>query len=96
MASDGGRVFTPRHRFIRYGRIAGVGDKSSNDRFWLQAVVRRIANYVRSTPSSGHSGAGAARHANLATNAPNVRFLPIPSAVHSRADAPGIIGDGRF
>ncbi len=65
-------------------------------RFWLQAAVRRAAISVCFTPSFGHSGSGVARHAILATNAANVRFLPIASAVHPRAEAPGVIVDGRF
>ncbi len=39
---------------VGYYREADVCDKSSNDRFWLQAVGRRIANYVGFTPSYGH------------------------------------------
>jgi hypothetical protein len=34
-----------------------------------------------------HSGSGVARHAILATNTFNVRFLPFPSAVPPGADA---------
>ncbi len=44
-------------------------------------------------PSTGLSGADAARHAILATNATNVRFLPVPSAPPQRADVQGSVAD---
>ena len=40
-------------------------------------------------------GSGAARHAILATNTPNVRFLPVPSALPQRADVRGAVADFR-
>ncbi len=42
------------------------------------------------------SGLGVAGYANLVTNQPNVRFLPIPSALPARADAPCVNVDGRL
>ena len=80
----------------RYGRKAVARANSPKFRFWLQAVGRRIARSVCFTPSTGLSGSGIARHAILATNVTNVRFLPIASGLPSRADAPGTSGDGRF
>ena len=68
----------------------------SNDRSWLQADGQARLIDVGLTPSSRHSGSSVARHANLATNAPDVRFLPIPSAVQLRAEAPGVIVGGRL
>ncbi len=41
-------------------------------------------------------GSGTARHEILAINATNVRFLPIPSALPSGADTPGVIVDSRL
>ena len=37
------------------------------------------------------SGSGIARHAILATNVTNVRFLPVPSALPQRADVRGAV-----
>ena len=54
MASDRGRVFTPRFRFVRLGRFSDVEVRSPRVAYWLQAVGQRIANYVGLTPSSGN------------------------------------------
>ncbi len=54
MAFGDGRVFTPRLRFVRFGRKAIKRDRSQNFCLWLQAAVRHIANSVGFTSSSGH------------------------------------------
>ncbi len=90
------RAFTTEAPSFRLGRIADDRDKSLDVRFWLQAAARHIVHYVGFTPSSGHSGSGVARHAILATNAPNVRFLPVPSALPQRADVQAPTVKGRF
>ncbi len=66
---------------FRFGRKATKHIRTLFDRFWLQAADWLTVNYVGFTPSTGLSGFGVARHAILATNEPNVRFLPIPSAL---------------
>ncbi len=53
MASGHDRVFTPRLRFVRFGRIAAEHVWSLHDRFWLQAAVRRIANSFRFGMNTG-------------------------------------------
>ncbi len=55
MALGHGRVFTPRLRFVRYGRKATKHVSTLFDRFWLQAADRRIVIYVGLTPSSGNT-----------------------------------------
>ncbi len=90
------QAYTTEAPGVRLGRIAAERVRSLIDCFWLQAAVRRAANSVCFTPSTGLSGSGVARYANLATNALNVRFLPIPSALPSRADAPSAIVDSRL
>ena len=65
----------------------------------MTAVRHKIRALVGEAAIREHSGSGVARYGILATNAPNapnVRFLPIPSAVHLRAEAPGVIVDGRL
>ena len=54
MAFCHGRVFTLKLRFVRSGRFSGIGIAEPRVRSWLQAEVSTIANYVRSTPSTGH------------------------------------------
>ncbi|MCZ6838602.1 MAG: hypothetical protein O7G13_04940, partial [Alphaproteobacteria bacterium] len=61
---------------VGYSRLMGEDEVGTLS---LLKAIRRGAEpaYVGFTPSFGHSGSGVARHAILATNAPNVRFLPI-------------------
>ncbi len=54
MAFGHGRVFTPKLRFVRFGRIAEIGVRSPRFRFWLQAEVRAPLIDVRSCSDNGH------------------------------------------
>ncbi len=96
MAFCHGWVLTIRLRFGRLGRFSDISFTGPRVRFWLQAAVRRAAISVCLTPSTGLSGSGVIRHAIFATNAPNVRFLPIPSALPQRADVRAPTVRGRF
>ncbi len=53
MAFGHGWVFTPRLRSVRYGRKATKHVRTLLDRFWLQAAVRRILNFIRFGMNSG-------------------------------------------
>ncbi len=96
MASGHGWVLTTRLHFVRYGRKAAEGVWSRNRPIPAEHRGTDAARIVSFGSSTGRSGSGVARHAILATNAPNVRFLPIPSALPSGADAPSAIVDSRF
>ncbi len=47
------RVFTPRLRFVRFGRISDVSPTGRRVRCWLQAEVGPRRFYVRSWVNSG-------------------------------------------
>ncbi len=50
-------AFTTDASNFRLGRNTVKRDRSANFRSWLQAAIRRIANYVGFSPSSRHSDA---------------------------------------
>ncbi len=71
-------------------------DRRSGSPKLVQAAVRRAAISVCFTPSTGLSGSGVTRHTILATDAPNVRFLPVPSGLPQRADVRAPTANGCF
>jgi hypothetical protein len=89
------RAYTSDIPNVRWGRISDIGFTGARVRFWHKAEVWANAAYVGFTPSNGLSGAGIARHAILATDALNVRFLPVPSALPQRADVRALTANGR-
>ncbi len=80
-------------------KLADILEEMEGGRdFVLMRGVRTAAwcAAARSIAARTRADSGVARYANLVTNASNVGFLPIPSALPLGTDAPGIIVDYRY